>query len=250
MTTRTGDRGGSSGAGPVIAADSTGSEPRPAAAPSAAPAVAPADQGVARAVEPGRGGLSRRDPHRRRALLDAADRVILRQGPDASMAEIASEAGISKPILYRHFGDKSGLYQALAERHAGRLVAVVRAEFVRTDDLRTRARATIDTYLAAISDNLNLYRFLMHRASAEDAATHSVMGVIVRRMAEQIAEALVVEGRLDPVRAHVWGHATVGMVQAAGDWWLDHPEVPRAAVVDGLVELVLDGLRTAIDQDG
>src|SRR5690242_9730536 len=55
-----------------------------------------------------------RDPRRRRALLEAADRIILREGPEASMAAIASEAGISKPILYRHFGDKSGLYQALA----------------------------------------------------------------------------------------------------------------------------------------
>jgi AcrR family transcriptional regulator len=191
-------------------------------------------------------GRSRRDPRRRRALLDAADRVILRQGPDASMAAIAAEAGISKPILYRHFGDKSGLYQALAERHAGHLVSVVRARFASTEDLRDRTLATIDTYLAAISDNLNLYRFLMHRASAEDAATHSVMGVIVRRMAEQIADALVAEGRLERVRAHVWGHAVVGMVHAAGDWWIDQPDVPRATVVDGLVDLILDGLRPTI----
>lgn len=197
----------------------------------------------------GGGEGSRRDPRRRRSLLDAADRVIQRHGPDASMAAIAAEAGISKPILYRHFGDKSGLYQALAERHAGRLVAVVRERFASTDDLRARTLASIDTYLAAISANLNLYRFLMHRASAEDAATHSVMGVIVRRMAQQIADALVAEGRLEPVRAHVWGHAVVGMVQAAGDWWIDHPEVPRAAVVDGLVDLILDGLRTAVPTD-
>jgi AcrR family transcriptional regulator len=198
----------------------------------------------------GRGGIGagggRRDPRRRRSLLDAADRVILRHGPDASMAEIAAEAGISKPILYRHFGDKSGLYQALAERHAGRLVAKVRAEFTRAGDLRARTRATIDTYLATISTNLNLYRFLMHRASAEDAATHSVMGVIVRRMGEELAQALVVERRLDPVRAHVWGHATVGMVQAAGDWWLEHADVSQEAIVDGLVDLVLDGLSATI----
>ena len=33
------------------------------------------------------------------------------------MNVIAAEAGITKPILYRHFGDKGGLYRALAERH-------------------------------------------------------------------------------------------------------------------------------------
>ena len=37
------------------------------------------------------------------------------------MDEIAAEAGITKPILYSHFGDKAGLVQALAERVARRL---------------------------------------------------------------------------------------------------------------------------------
>jgi AraC-like DNA-binding protein len=33
--------------------------------------------------------------------------VIQWEGPEPSMAAIAVEAGVSKPILYRHFGDKS-----------------------------------------------------------------------------------------------------------------------------------------------
>ena len=53
---------------------------------------------------------------RRESLLAAADLVVQRDGPSASMSAIAAEAGITKPILYRHFGDKSGLYAALAER--------------------------------------------------------------------------------------------------------------------------------------
>jgi AcrR family transcriptional regulator len=189
---------------------------------------------------------SRRDPHRRRALLDAADRVILREGPEASMASIAAEAGISKPILYRHFGDKSGLYQALAERHARVLIDSVRVVFLRPGPIRARAGAAIDTYLSAISANLHLYRFLMHRASAEDAATHGVMTTLVRGMGQEIAEILIAEGRLpDPARAHVWGHAAVGMAQAAGEWWLDNPEISRDLVVGSLVDLILDGLPAA-----
>src|ERR1044072_839216 len=85
---------------------------------------------------------ARRDPGRRRALLEAADRVIQREGPGASMASIAAEAGISKPILYRHFGDKSGLYQALAERHTRKLIEGIRAEFIRAGSIRARPRST------------------------------------------------------------------------------------------------------------
>ncbi|WP_433323676.1 TetR family transcriptional regulator [Spirillospora sp. CA-294931] len=189
----------------------------------------------------------RRDPGRRRALLEAADRVIQKEGPEASMAAIAAEAGISKPILYRHFGDKSGLYQALAERHARKLIEGIQLEFSRSGSVRERTRSTIDTYLASISANLHLYRFLMHRASAEDTATHSAMSTMIREVSRELAEVIIAEGRLeDRTRAYVWGHAVVGMVQTAGDWWLDHAgEVPREAVVDGLVDLILGGLPAA-----
>jgi AcrR family transcriptional regulator len=184
-----------------------------------------------------------RDPRRRRALLDAADRIIRREGPDVSMASIAAEAGITKPILYRHFGDKSGLYQALAERHTRLLIDSVRAAFRRPGEIRDRARAAIDTYLAAIAANRHLYGFLVHRAGAEDTATHGAMSTLIRDLGGELAELLLDEGRLrDPVRGHIWGHATVGMVQAAGEWWLDHPAVPRATVVAHLVDLLLDGL--------
>ncbi|WP_067471503.1 TetR family transcriptional regulator [Actinomadura hibisca] len=190
---------------------------------------------------------SRRDPGRRRALLEAADRVIQREGPEASMAAIAAEAGISKPILYRHFGDKSGLYQALAERHTRKLVEGIREEFSRVGSVRARTRSTIETYLATISANLHLYRFLMHRASAEDAATHSAMSTMIRGVSRELAEVMIADagmtGPAERTRAYVWGHAVVGMVQTAGDWWLDHAdEVPREAVVDGLADLILDGL--------
>ena len=50
---------------------------------------------------------------RREQLLNAADRVVQREGPGASMNAIAAEAGITKPILYRHFGDRNGLIGAL-----------------------------------------------------------------------------------------------------------------------------------------
>lgn len=163
------------------------------------------------------------------------------------MAAIAAEAGISKPILYRHFGAKSGLYQALAERHTRRLIQGIRDEFSRADPIRERTRSTIDTYLATISRNLNLYRFLMHRASAEDTATHSAVSTVIRDVSRELAEVMIAEGEMtDRTRAYVWGHAIVGMVQTAGDWWLDHAaEVPREAVVDGLTDLVLGGLPAA-----
>ncbi|RKS09580.1 TetR family transcriptional regulator [Nocardiopsis sp. Huas11] len=191
----------------------------------------------------GRGGRGR-DPERRRAILDAADRVIQRDGPDASMLAIAAEAGISKPILYRHFGDKGGLYRALAQRHVDPLIERIRAELHEHTEFDVRARATVGAYLSMISQNLNLYRFLMDRATSEDSRTRSDLGMMVRRLGEELADQLVLEGRIAArVRSQIVAHAVVGMVQAAGEWWLEHPEVDEAEIIDDLTHAVVGAIR-------
>ncbi|MEV0612251.1 TetR family transcriptional regulator [Nonomuraea sp. NPDC050404] len=192
--------------------------------------------------------MSGRDPDRRRALLDAADRVILAEGPGVSMAAIATAAGITKPVLYRHFGDKHGLYQALADRHVRTVIGQLRPAIAAAGaGLRARAAAAIGVYLDLISANLNLYRFLFHRAGAEDSRVRSHMTSLVRSLGEELGGVLVAERVVpDPVRAQVLGHAFVGMVQTTGDWWLDHQEVDRAQVVEGLVDVIAAALtRTA-----
>ncbi|MBB6172089.1 AcrR family transcriptional regulator [Nocardiopsis mwathae] len=184
-----------------------------------------------------------RNPERRRAILDAADEVIQRDGPDAPMSAIAAEAGISKPILYRHFGDKSGLYRALAERHVDPLIERIRAELHGGSTLRSRARATVGAYLQMIARNLNLYRFLMDRATAEDPRTRGDLGMMVRRMGEELADVLIAEGHVhDPLRAQVVAHAVVGMVQAAGEWWLEHPEVDDENIIEDLTDAVVGAI--------
>ncbi len=125
---------------------------------------------------------------RRRELLEAADRVVLRDGPQASMNAIAAEAGITKPILYRHFGDKSGLYAALAKRHTDALLASLRAALDAPADRREQVESTLDTYLAAIEARPQVYRFLMHPAEGSSVP-------LLRRMGEELAQ--VIEERVD-----------------------------------------------------
>ncbi|ASY36116.1 MULTISPECIES: TetR family transcriptional regulator [unclassified Streptomyces] len=185
---------------------------------------------------------------RRRELLEAADRVVLREGPGASMNAIAAEAGITKPILYRHFGDKGGLYRALATRHTDALLAALRQALdAPAATRRERVRRTLDTYLAAIEARPQVYRFLMH--PAEDAPTPEGAGFdvgrhsapLLRRLGEELAE--VIAERVDPGpggtrRARVWGHGIVGMMHAAGDWWLAERPCGREELVEDLTELL------------
>jgi len=195
---------------------------------------------------------------RRRELLEAADRVVLRDGPGASMNAIAAEAGITKPILYRHFGDKGGLYAALAKRHTDALLDSLRAALDAPAERRERVEATLDTYLAAIEARPQVYRFLMHPGDGVspgdpgfDVRKHSLP--LLRLMGEELAQ--VIEDRVDlgPASqqlARVWGHGIVGMMHAAGDWWLGERPCSRAELVRSLADLLWGRLAAAGDRVG
>ncbi|MDX3095372.1 TetR family transcriptional regulator [Streptomyces sp. ME01-24h] len=195
---------------------------------------------------------------RRRELLEAADRVVLRDGPEASMNAIAAEAGITKPILYRHFGDKSGLYRALAKRHTDALLAGLRAALDAPNERRDRVAATLDAYLAAIEARPQVYRFLMHPAeNAPDADRGFDIGrhsaPVLRRMGEELADVIAERLDLGPegqVAARVWGHGIVGMMHAAGDWWLGERAVARDVLVRHLADLLWGRLAAVGDRPG
>lgn len=183
---------------------------------------------------------------RRAELLDAANRVVLRDGPEASMNAIAAEAGITKPILYRHFGDKSGLYRALARRHTDAMLDACRTAIDSVHERRHRVEATLDAYLAAIEAHPQVYRFLMHPADEDgdedkpfDIGRH--VSPLLRRLGEELAQVII--DRLDPgprgeLVARVWGHGIVGMMHSAGDWWLAERPCTRQELVRHLTDLL------------
>ncbi|MFM8894126.1 MAG: TetR/AcrR family transcriptional regulator, partial [Actinomycetales bacterium] len=54
---------------------------------------------------------------RREQLLDVGRRLFGQKGFEAvSVEEIASKAGVSKPVVYEHFGGKEGLYAVVVDR--------------------------------------------------------------------------------------------------------------------------------------
>jgi len=100
---------------------------------------------------------------KRQEILDAAVRAIRADGAKVSMSRIASEAGTSKPIVYRLFRDKEGLYQALAERYVQRLIDRLRSALVSDTNPRQLVVATIDAYLGFLEEEAQVHRFLAQR---------------------------------------------------------------------------------------
>ncbi|PWI42718.1 TetR family transcriptional regulator [Streptomyces sp. ICBB 8177] len=196
---------------------------------------------------------------RRKELLEAADRVVLRDGPEASMNAIAAEAGITKPILYRHFGDKNGLYRALAKRHTDALLVSLRTALDSADARRDRVEATLDAYLTAIEARPQVYRFLMHPTEQESGDTEKGFDAgrqsapLLRRLGEELARIIAERLDLGPggdELARVWGHGIVGMMHAAGDWWLGERPCSREQLVRHLADLLWGRLAAAADMPG
>jgi AcrR family transcriptional regulator len=84
---------------------------------------------------------------RRQELLDSACRVFSRSSyRGATTAEIAREAGITEPILYRHFGSKRDLYLACLDE-TWRTLREASEQAVKDDPARCLG-AVADIYMA------------------------------------------------------------------------------------------------------
>ncbi|GAB3582318.1 TetR/AcrR family transcriptional regulator [Calidifontibacter terrae] len=195
---------------------------------------------------------------RRRQLVEAAIRAVRKHGATVGMDEIAAVAGTSKTVIYRHFGDRLGLYLAVCEG----VDAIILKDFDKAlthgasstpvegsplaGDPRGVLVAVIGSYLSLVENDPELYRFVVRRPLVdlppESDPVAGLTDAIAGRLTEIFEIALVAEGR-DPAPARTWGHALVGYVREAADRWLsDSPRLPRAEVVDHLAEFASLGL--------
>jgi AcrR family transcriptional regulator len=87
----------------------------------------------------------RRDPARRRAVLQAAAEAFAHGGYAAtSMEEIAATAGVTKLIVYRHFGSKEILYRAVLEQVFARQAELFLANIAQGLQAAGSTRALLD----------------------------------------------------------------------------------------------------------
>lgn len=191
-------------------------------------------------------GPRRSRDERRGELLDAAERAIRRIGPQASMDELAAEAGITKPILYSHFGDKAGLAAALTERVAAELDRTLVASMSKVQSPEQVVSSTIDAFCSFVETETELYHFLWYAAMHH--ADRSGGKLLITGFADQIAftigSALRQVGE-DSGAAEPWAYAIVGMTLTAGEWWLERRTMTRDDLVSYLTRLLWGGLAGA-----
>jgi len=155
--------------------------------------------------------LDRRKARTRRALIDAAVRLIAEgRGDRASIAEITEEADIGFGSFYNHFDGKEQLFQDASQ------------------DVLERWGQVIDRAIAGITDPAELFAVGM-RISGRLGWTHPDIAGFLTGMG---LDALDTPGGLAPRALR-----DIQAGQAAGRFTVPDPEIALSAVAGGLLGL-------------
>ena len=166
-------------------------------------------------------------PQRREQLLEVGRKLFADKGFEGtSVEEIAAKAGVSKPVVYEHFGGKEGLYAVVVDREIRALLDGINAALRGSRPPARPARAGgpraarlhrgVDRRLP--DPRARLPRRPVDRVVREsDQRRRDAGGAPARRRVQA--------ARLDPKSAPLYAQMLVGMVALTGQWWLDSPQV-------------------------
>ena len=185
---------------------------------------------------------------RRAELVEAAFTAIREHGHGVGLDVIARTAGTRKPAIYRHFGERVGLYSAVtasvSARVERRLHRAAAAAGEGEAGLRDVLRAIIDAFFSLAEKDPEVYRYVVSPPQVASA----VAGQELQGMSERAGELVVdlLRTRVREARLVVWSTALVGAVQATASTWLDQNDRrPRYDVVDDVLALLWGGIADA-----
>lgn len=182
---------------------------------------------------------------RREQLICVARGLFAANGvAGTSVEEIASTAGVSKPVVYEHFGSKDGLYAVVVDREVRLLQDSLSAAMTRP---RQGPRRTLESAVLALLDYID-DRPDGFRIISRDSPVGSGAGSYASILSDVAtwAEGILVDNfsrhGFDPSYSAIYAQALTGMVGMAGQAWLDTREPGKEVVAARLVDLAVNGL--------
>ena len=158
-----------------------------------------------------------------------------------SVEEIASRAGVSKPVVDEHFGGKEGLYSAVVEAEQSRLLTSI-VSSIGEGRWRERIERGILALLTYVEDHTDGFVILVHGQSHDGERTYStLLNTVTAQVSHLLGEAFAHRG-LDPALAQLHAQAIVGAVSLTALWWLDQRSPDKYAVATHVANLCWNGL--------
>lgn len=180
---------------------------------------------------------------RREQLLTVGRKLFASKGFEAvSVEEIAAKAGVSKPVVYEHFGGKEGLYAVLVDREMNELLSSI------SDALTgTNARLLLEQAGLALFDYIDTcpdgFRILVRDSPvSQESGSFASLIVDVAAQVEHLLAREFSAHKINSKLAPMYSQMLVGMVALTGQWWLDVRKPKKEEVVANLVNLAWNGL--------
>jgi len=187
---------------------------------------------------------------RRQQLLDIGRRLFAERGFEGtSIEEIAAQAGVSKPVVYEHFGGKEGLYAVVVDREVERLLAMA-TSLLEGGHSKPKFEAAAVGLLRYIDENADGFRILVRDSNpGSSTGTYgTLLGDIAVQVEYIMADFLKSRGR-DTKLAPMYSQMLVGMVAFTGQWWLDARKPKLEQVAANLIDLAWNGLAGLDERD-
>jgi AcrR family transcriptional regulator len=182
-------------------------------------------------------------PERHQQLLDVGLGLFAERGFDgASMEEVASRAGVSKPVVYEHFGSKDGLYAEVVDREVRTLLRDFESALSGDSPRVLLEQATL-ALLRYVEQSAEGFSILVRESPVP--GTSGGFATIISDVADRVQHILDREFAARGFRtqlAGLYSQALVGQVALVGQWWAEHREVSRDEVAAHLVNLAWHGL--------
>ncbi|WP_342360521.1 helix-turn-helix domain-containing protein [Terrarubrum flagellatum] len=192
---------------------------------------------------------------RRRRLLDVATDAFARNGYQAaSMREIAAAAGVTKPVLYDHFPSKEALFIELVRRARDDLVARGAAAMATADSLDRRLRAAVDAFFLFAEEQPARARVLISTPKGVPEL-HEAVTAIQDEATRALAALLIAEHDLLPEAPDRSQRLLLTMeflkagMHGLAEWWVRHPDVPRAILTETVLTAAWSGLRNQMRKE-
>ena len=175
---------------------------------------------------------------RRKLIVDAAGRLFGERGYDGTrLDDVAAAAGVTKPVLYRHFDGKTALYLALLARHRADLATFAGA-VPAAGPLEQRLRAVLEVWLDYVEAHAYAWKMLFRdtgggpRGADVPARRPRAGPGDARRMIRTLSERPIPEPELEPL-AELLSTGQASLVL----WWMDEPAVSRDTIADAIARV-------------
>jgi len=180
---------------------------------------------------------------RREQLIEIGRALFAERGYDgAAIEEIASRAGVSKPVVYEHFGGKEGLYAVVVDRDLTLLMSMMR-EALSSGSPRHLLEQAAAAFLDFVEAHPDGFRILVRDSplGSQGASFQSILGDVATRVEGILVDEFKARG-FDPHTAPMYSQMLVGMIGTTGQWWLDTRKPAKEVVAAHLVNLAWNGL--------